>query len=151
MHLFARSLCIVTSFPFSSSLLQTTHFTFPLLSFSLQAMSPIGAVLGGLIAGWSADGLGRKPSLLLTAVPSTIGWSAIGATYFIENKLAFDAVILIGRFLTGFGIGWSMFCAPVRERERERKEKKERTKKREICMCVCVCVCVCVCSVKRRL
>ena len=91
-------------------------------------MSPIGATFGGLIAGWSADGLGRKPSLLLTAVPSTMGWSAIGATWFIKDKLAFDVIILIGRFLTGFGIGWSMFCAPVRER------------KRDSVWCVCVCV-----------
>ena len=85
-------------------------------------MSPIGAMLGGLIAGWSADNLGCKPSLLLTAIPSFIGWMAVGATWFIENKLAFDIIILAGRLLTGFGIGWSMFCAPVRIRRGKRGE-----------------------------
>lgn len=76
-------------------------------------MAPIGAVFGGALAGWSIDGFGRKPTLILTGVPNFIGYTALGVSWYIKKKIYFDVVLLLGRFLTGFGIGWSMFSAPV--------------------------------------
>jgi facilitated trehalose transporter len=77
------------------------------------AMAPIGGLVGGAVAGWFADNLGRKITLILTVIPNIIGWTLIGVSWWIYNVAAFGAVILLGRFISGFGIGWPMFIAPV--------------------------------------
>ncbi len=79
----------------------------------MQAFSPIGAVVGGLVAGWVADHLGRKPTLLLSGLPYTAGYLMIAFARFVATAAQFQAVMLTGRFLTGFSLGWSCLAVPV--------------------------------------
>jgi MFS family permease len=65
------------------------------------AMAPIGGLVGGAVAGWFADNLGRKITLILTVIPNIIGWTLIGVSWWIYNVAAFGAVILLGRFISG--------------------------------------------------
>ncbi|XP_047311531.1 probable plastidic glucose transporter 2 [Impatiens glandulifera] len=57
-----------------------------------------GAFLGSLLSGWIADGVGRKKSFQLCAIPLVIG-ASISAT---ANNLP---GMLLGRLLVGFGLG----------------------------------------------
>ena len=84
-----------------------------MLGVYLQAIAPFGALFGGAVAGWSADRLGRKPTLFLTVIPNFIGWSLLGVSWFCYNPIGFKILVLTGRFLSGFGMGWAMLCAPV--------------------------------------
>ena len=42
--------------------------------FFLQSFAPLGALFGSSIAGWTADGLGRKPALIISSLPNLNGW-----------------------------------------------------------------------------
>ena len=80
---------------------------------SLQALAPIGALLGGPIAGWIADHAGRKAALMLVGIPYLVGYLMMVYAHFINQALVFKVVLLVGRFFTGLGLGWSCLATPV--------------------------------------
>ena len=96
-----------------------------------QAFAPLGGLFGGGLAGWAVDSVGRKPVLMLSAVPYLIGWLMLALANFWNSPTGFRCFILIGRFITGIGLGCGMLSAPV-------------SSSLSLCPCVCVCVCVCV-------
>ncbi|XP_003389392.2 PREDICTED: facilitated trehalose transporter Tret1-like [Amphimedon queenslandica] len=77
------------------------------------ALVPFGALFGGAMAGFSADTLGRKPTIIIALLPYFVGWILLGISWFINNSIAFKVIILVGRFITGFGAGWATLVAPV--------------------------------------
>lgn len=79
----------------------------------MQALAPLGALFGGAGAGWTADLLGRKPTLLLSAVPNLIGWLLLALANYCTTPTLFKFLLLAGRFVTGVATGWSLLCAPV--------------------------------------
>lgn len=67
---------------------------------------PIGALAGAIISGKSSDFLGRRKSIILSAVAFVIG-TTLTAT-------AFDVTeIIIGRLVMGFAIGVSAMIVPM--------------------------------------
>lgn len=79
----------------------------------LQVASVIGAIFGGPIGGLVADSWGRKTSLAINITPYLLGYFIILTTYLIQHAATFMAVIVIGRFFTGVGMGWSFTIVPV--------------------------------------
>ena len=79
----------------------------------MQALVPFGALFGGAIGGYSADILGRKPTIIISLLPYFVGWTLLGISWYIKNSIAFKVVILAGRFITGFGLGWISLVGPV--------------------------------------
>ena len=65
------------------------------------------------MAGWSSEGLGRKPTLIISFLPNVFGYLLVAVSWFTECHYAFKTFILAGRFLAGFAMGWSMLTAPV--------------------------------------
>ena len=81
----------------------------------MQPIAPIGSLFGGILAGFSADKLGRKRTVVLNAVSYLLGWTLLGVSWYIENATAFKVVIMAGRFISGFGLGWALLAGPVRK------------------------------------
>lgn len=79
----------------------------------MQASSLVGAIFGGPIAGYIADKWGRKTSLALNSVPYLIGYFIILASYLVRDGVAFKVVLMVGRFITGVGMGWAYIVVPV--------------------------------------
>lgn len=74
---------------------------------SLQSVFTLGAAAGGLSAMVLNDLLGRKLSIMFSAVPSVAGYALMaGARAFW--------MLLLGRTLTGFAGGLTAACIPVR-------------------------------------
>lgn len=73
---------------------------------------PIGALFGGLIAGWLVEYFGRQLSLILSSVPMVAGWIMILATHGIDGP-PFRPMLFTGRFLTGVGAGCLSLNVPV--------------------------------------
>ena len=73
----------------------------------------MGALFGGPIAGSVADRWGRKVALLLSGVPYLTGYLLLVYAHFINSPVAFKADILIGRLVSGVGLGWSCSAVPV--------------------------------------
>ena len=76
-------------------------------------MAPIGAIVGGPIAGWIADHFGRKAALMLVGIPYLSGYLMIVYAHMLNSATAFKVVLQLGRFLTGIGLGWSCLAGPV--------------------------------------
>ena len=76
-------------------------------------MAPLGAIFGGPIAGWIADALGRKMALLLVIIPYLGGYLMITYAHYSCNAIGFRAVLFLGRFFSGIGMGWSCLATPV--------------------------------------
>ena len=76
---------------------------------------PVGAAIGGILAGWGVDILGRKSALLVSAILHLIGWLLLITANLWSITAGFITVLLMGRFFTGCGLGWGMLCAPVSE------------------------------------
>ena len=73
----------------------------------------MGALVGGLLAGWASDTFGRKPAIVAGALPQLAGWVALSVAHFIPHHVGFLSVMLLGRFLAGLGAGWNSLCVPV--------------------------------------
>ena len=81
----------------------------------LQAFGPLGALFGGPVAWPLSERFGRKPVLLLGAIPGVVGWVAMAVSNLLPTRDGFLAFFYIGRILSGFASGWSIFCISVRE------------------------------------
>ena len=79
----------------------------------VQALGYIGAVFGGPIAGWISDRMGRKPALMLVSIPYLIGYLMITYARFASDPVVFKTILLIGRFFSGVGLGWSSLAVVV--------------------------------------
>ena len=86
-------------------------------SHPLQGSGLVGGLFGGPPAGWVADRWGRKIALILNSVPYLVGYLMISAAYLITNGVVFKSVLIVGRFITGFGMGWSFLAVSVSESE----------------------------------
>lgn len=64
------------------------------------------AAFGGLVAGKTADRLGRKPTIALACVVFIVGAAMMSASHDYS-------VLLLGRIITGVGVGCAMVIAPV--------------------------------------
>ena len=73
---------------------------------------PIGALVGGLIAGWLVEYYGRQLSLILSSIPILTGWVMILVTHRIDGPL-FRPLLFAGRFFTGVGAGCLSLNVPV--------------------------------------
>ena len=82
---------------------------------SPQALAPVGALFGGANAGWAVDLLGRRNALMMVALPNLIGWLMISLANNCASPAGFKSLLLIGRFITGFAMGWSLLSSPVSE------------------------------------
>jgi sugar porter (SP) family MFS transporter len=73
---------------------------------ALVSMLPLGAMVGGLLAGRLADGLGRRRTLLLDAAVLIAGivLAVVAPTY---------GVLLVGRAIVGLGIGAASSTVPL--------------------------------------
>ena len=81
----------------------------------LQALELAGGTLIGPLAWIISDGLGRQTALITGGIPALCGWLMISyAPQITGNRAAFLTVLLTGRFLTGLGSAWSLFCVSVR-------------------------------------
>ena len=62
-----------------------------------------------------SDRIGRKPSILISCFPLVLGWSLIAMSYYYttSSEESFYALLMIGRFLTGFGMGSLSLLLPV--------------------------------------
>lgn len=70
-------------------------------------MFTLGAAAGGLSAMLLNDLLGRKLSIMFSAVPSAIGYALMAGARGLW-------MLLLGRMLTGFAGGLTAACIPVR-------------------------------------
>ncbi|KAL5493133.1 hypothetical protein EMCRGX_G014264 [Ephydatia muelleri] len=82
-------------------------------SSAFNALFPLGALVGGLFAGWASDTFGRKPAIIIGTVPQLIGWVAITVAHLWPIHKAFVSFIFFGRFFAGLGAGWNSLCIPV--------------------------------------
>lgn len=74
---------------------------------SLQSVFTLGAAAGGLSAMVLNDLLGRKLSIMFSAVPSAAGYALMAGARGLW-------MLLLGRTLTGFAGGLTAACIPVR-------------------------------------
>ena len=81
--------------------------------FSLQSFGALGAALGAPCAWPVSEWFGRKPALMLGGVPGVIGWLMITYCHYVPSQSGFLAILLLGRIITGFQAGWSIFCVSV--------------------------------------
>ena len=72
----------------------------------IVAWVTLGALFGALIAGTLADRIGRRSTVLVAA-----GLFTVGA--FIEALAPGTAVLVVGRFTVGFGVGVASVAAPL--------------------------------------
>ena len=79
-----------------------------------QALAPLGALLGGPVGGWISDHWGRKCGLMFCGVPYLIGYLMLSYAHYSSTATAFKTLLLIGRFFSGFGMGWASSTASVR-------------------------------------
>lgn len=73
----------------------------------LQSVFTLGAAAGGLSAMVLNDLLGRKLSIMFSAVPSAAGYALMAGAHGFW-------MLLLGRTLTGFAGGLTAACIPVR-------------------------------------
>lgn len=74
---------------------------------SLQSVFTLGAAAGGLSAMVLNDLLGRKLSIMFSALPSIAGYAFMAGAHGLW-------MLLLGRMLTGFAGGLTAACIPVR-------------------------------------
>ncbi|OTF80047.1 hypothetical protein BLA29_005003, partial [Euroglyphus maynei] len=72
----------------------------------ISSILTIGAMFGGLLCGLFIDLLGRRKTLMSLGLPYGIGWLCIG---FARTTF----VVLVGRIITGLGIGIAIATVPT--------------------------------------
>lgn len=79
----------------------------------MQVLLSVGALLGSFVGGWIVDYAGRKMSLVLFGIPSSLGWLMIVMTLITDGPM-FRPLLYGGRLFIGFSIGYVSLCVPVR-------------------------------------
>ncbi|GAB6027631.1 Facilitated trehalose transporter Tret1 [Chamberlinius hualienensis] len=72
----------------------------------IGGLVPLGAVLGGAFCGYLMDYLGRKLTLMASALPYAVGWALVVASQNIGTMYA-------GRFICGISLGMASGVAHV--------------------------------------
>jgi MFS family permease len=93
--------------------LQPEYFFSDLMISLFVSLAPLGAIFGGPIGGWIADRWGRKFGMMFCGVPYLIGYLALSYAHFASTVSVFYVLLLVGRFFTGFGMGWTAATCPV--------------------------------------
>ncbi|CAH4031080.1 facilitated trehalose transporter Tret1-like [Pieris brassicae] len=70
------------------------------------ALLPLTAAIGGIIGGPLVDYLGRRRTLILTAIPFAIGWILIASANIVQ-------LVLAGRAICGLCVGIASLAFPV--------------------------------------
>ena len=81
--------------------------------YTIQALAPLGAILGGPIGGWISQHWGRKCSLMFCGVPYLTGYLMISYAHYASTTTIFRALLLSGRLISGMGFGWGSAIVPV--------------------------------------
>lgn len=84
-----------------------------ILKISQQALSQVGALFGGPIGGFVADRFGRKCSMLFSGLPYLVGYMIISYAHYSPWAVVFQTLLLFGRFVSGFGMGWASAVVSV--------------------------------------
>ena len=79
----------------------------------IAPLAPIGAFFGALLSAVVVAIFGLVLAMMSAAVMFVMGWVMLGASFFVRDPLGFRAIILLGRFVTGFATGWIAATAPV--------------------------------------
>ncbi|KAK1288059.1 Polyol transporter 5 [Acorus calamus] len=66
----------------------------------------VSSLIGSALAGRTSDAIGRRYTIVLSAIIFFIGALVMG---FSQNY----AVLMVGRFITGIGVGYALMVAPV--------------------------------------
>ena len=73
----------------------------------------MGGLFGGTIAGPVSDRIGRSAALVLMSIPHLIGWLGQAYAHFMPDFGSFVAVLMLGRWFTGFATGWGSLVISV--------------------------------------
>lgn len=76
-------------------------------------LAPVGAFFGALLSAAMVAVFGLVLAMMSAAVMFAMGWVLLGVSFSVGDPLGFRAVILLGRFVTGFATGWIAAAAPV--------------------------------------
>lgn len=79
----------------------------------MQALAPLGAMIGAPLAGVMADRWGRKEALVACGVPYLVGYLLLSYAHIMPSAIAFKWLAITGRLFTGVGMGWAGSCGPV--------------------------------------
>ncbi|CAN0856060.1 Sugar transporter ERD6-like 16 [Linum grandiflorum] len=97
--------CVGYSAPAQSAIREDLNLSLPEYSM-FGSILTIGAMLGAVTSGKTADFIGRKGAMRMSAVFCIMGWLAI---FFSTEAFLLD----IGRFFTGYGIGVFSYVVPI--------------------------------------
>ena len=70
----------------------------------------IGAIVGGPVAGFLVEKLGRKTTILSCCVPYSVGWLLLVIGGYFTNAYQ---VLYLARFICGLGTGMTSLCVPL--------------------------------------
>lgn len=99
------------------SVVCSSSFSLLLHFICFQAFGAIGAIFGGPVAWPLSEKFGRQASLMLSGIPALAGWLLIANAHDVNrfDTKGFLSMLLVGRLLTGFAVGWAIFGISVCE------------------------------------
>lgn len=97
--------CVGFSSPVQSAMIKDLGLTTSQFS-TFGSLLTIGAMVGAILSGRTADFLGRKGALRVSSACYVVGWLMISL---LKNVWLLD----IGRLLTGYGAGLTSYTVPV--------------------------------------
>ena len=60
-----------------------------------------------------ADRFGRKTSIILNSAPYLFGYFIILCSHLARTGVVFKVLLILGRFISGIGMGWTYVMAGV--------------------------------------